>query len=54
MINANKRIERTCSRLWKSSSSAPTAGVNVMIVRMFDLMISMSPQKPHHDQHSAQ
>src|SRR5437867_3639265 len=58
MINANARIERTCSRLEKSRSTAPTAGRNVMTVRMFDVIrsmfLSVSSQKPHHNRDSAE
>src|SRR5262249_4496570 len=57
MINANTRIDRTCSGLKNMMSRAPTAGAKVMIVRMCDViresMRSLS-QKPRHDKNSAQ
>src|SRR5262245_18503140 len=53
--NANVRTARTLSRLKRRISNAPTVGVNVMIVRMYESsMIAALPQKPRDDQNAAE
>src|SRR5262245_46715458 len=50
----NMRIARTFFPLKNSSRSAPSAGVNVTIVRMAEFNASISPQKPRDDQNGAE
>src|SRR5262245_15784788 len=62
MTSANERIDLNCCEPKNSKSNAPTAGVNVTIVRMWDVMNesiisivnSLSSQKPGHDQDAAE